>query len=91
MKKDIHPKYDKAKVECSCGNKFETRSTENDIHVDLCSECHPFYTGTQKFIDTAGRVDKFKEKMQKAKEHKENRKKKEDKPKLAEKKDKENQ
>ncbi|OIP23688.1 50S ribosomal protein L31 [bacterium CG_4_10_14_0_2_um_filter_33_32] len=70
MKKDTHPKYEKAQVECSCGNKFETRSTISHIHVELCSKCHPFYTGTQKLIDTAGRIDKFKERMKKAEEHK---------------------
>lgn len=67
MKKDIHPKYNKnVKVTCSCGNTFETGSTMDEIHVEVCSACHPFYTGTNKFIDTAGRVDKFQEKMKKA-------------------------
>jgi len=69
MKKDIHPKYEKAEVTCSCGEKFETRSTTAEIHVEICSKCHPFFTGTQKLVDTAGRVDKFKEKMKKAEEH----------------------
>lgn len=69
MKKDIHPKYNSnVKVACSCGNTFETGSTVDNIHVEVCSACHPFYTGTAKFIDTAGRVDKFKAKMEKAKE-----------------------
>lgn len=67
MKKDIHPKYyPNAKVTCSCGNSFEVGSTEENIHVEVCSACHPFYTGTQKFIDTAGRVDKFRDRMKKA-------------------------
>lgn len=65
MKKDIHPKYGKATVECSCGNKFETGSTEESIKVEICSACHPFYTGTQRLIDTAGRVEKFRAKMEK--------------------------
>jgi large subunit ribosomal protein L31 len=69
MKKDIHPKYNSnVKVTCSCGNTFETGSTVDNVHVEVCSACHPFYTGTAKFIDTAGRVDKFKAKMEKAKE-----------------------
>lgn len=64
MKKDIHPKYIKnAKVTCSCGNAFEVGSIVPEIHVEVCSACHPFYTGTAKFIDTAGRVDKFQEKV----------------------------
>lgn len=71
MKKDIHPKYYKnAKVTCSCGNTFEVGSTQPEIKVEVCSACHPFYTGTAKFIDTAGRVDKFKAKMEKAKAYK---------------------
>ncbi len=61
MKKDIHPKYnDKAKVVCACGNEFTIGSTVPEIHVELCSVCHPFYTGKQKLVDTAGRVDRFK-------------------------------
>ena len=71
MKKDIHPQYNnKVKVTCSCGNTFETGSTVDSIHVEVCSACHPFYTGTAKFIDTAGRVDKFRAKMKKAQEFK---------------------
>lgn len=71
MKKDIHPQYHpKAKVTCSCGNTFEVGSTIDEIHVEVCSACHPFYTGTAKFIDTAGRVDKFRAKMKKAEEMK---------------------
>jgi len=67
MKKDIHPPYfKKAIVECSCGNRFEIGSTKERIHVEICSACHPFYTGKQKLVDTAGRVDKFKAKVEKA-------------------------
>lgn len=64
MKKDIHPKYyEKAKVSCACGNAFEIGSTENEIRTEICSACHPFYTGKQKLVDTARRVEKFKEKQ----------------------------
>jgi large subunit ribosomal protein L31 len=60
MKSDIHPKYQAMKATCSCGNVFNTRSTIcKDILVDVCSECHPFYTGKQKILDSAGRVDRF--------------------------------
>ncbi|WP_199610865.1 50S ribosomal protein L31 [Flocculibacter collagenilyticus] len=60
MKKDIHPKYEEINASCSCGNKFTTRSTLcKDIHLDVCSACHPFYTGQQKIVDTGGRVDRF--------------------------------
>jgi large subunit ribosomal protein L31 len=59
MKTDIHPSYGPAKVHCSCGNTFETRSTVSDLHVELCNECHPFYTGKQKLVDTGGRVERF--------------------------------
>ena len=63
MKPDIHPSYQEIKVVCSCGNEFQTKSTLTDeLHIDVCSSCHPFYTGTQKIIDTAGRVDKFRRK-----------------------------
>ena len=63
MKSDIHPKYDEITVTCSCGASFKTRSTHgSDMHVDVCSSCHPFYTGQQKMMDTAGRVDKFRRK-----------------------------
>ena len=62
MKADIHPKYQDINVVCSCGNTFTTRSTsgKDSIHLDVCSACHPFYTGKQKIVDTAGRIDKFK-------------------------------
>ena len=63
MKEGIHPEYHDVKVVCSCGNEFTTRSTKSkEIHVEVCSACHPFYTGKQKVLDTAGRVDKFRRK-----------------------------
>lgn len=63
MQAGIHPKYDEIKVACSCGNQFVTRSTlDHDLNVEICSKCHPFYTGKQKIIDTAGRVDRFRQK-----------------------------
>ena len=62
MKKDIHPDYEQTTFTCICGNKFKTGSTKKNIRVEICSECHPFFTGTQKFVDTAGRVDRFKKK-----------------------------
>jgi len=60
MKKDIHPKYEKTTITCACGNVIETCSTEKDIKVEICSKCHPFFTGKQKLVDTAGRIEKFK-------------------------------
>jgi len=61
MQADIHPKYSEITVTCSCGNVFTTKSTSNkDLQLDVCSACHPFYTGKQKIIDTAGRIDKFR-------------------------------
>jgi len=62
MKAKIHPKYRKCVVACGCGEKYETRSTRESINVEICSKCHPFYTGKQKFVDTAGRVEKFQKK-----------------------------
>ena len=62
MKKDIHPAYETTKVTCACGNTFETRSNKQEIRVDICSECHPFFTGSEKIVDSTGRVDKFKKK-----------------------------
>jgi large subunit ribosomal protein L31 len=63
MKPDIHPEYKEITVSCSCGGSFKTRSTAGrDLHLDVCSECHPFFTGKQKLLDTAGRVDKFRQK-----------------------------
>jgi large subunit ribosomal protein L31 len=64
MKKDIHPVYNKITVTCNCGNKFETGSTAEAISVEICSKCHPFWTGAQRFIDTEKRVDKFKRKQE---------------------------
>jgi large subunit ribosomal protein L31 len=60
MKEGIHPDYPPANVSCACGNSFVTRSTRGDFQVDVCSNCHPFYTGTQKLMDAAGRVDRFR-------------------------------
>ena len=65
MKAGIHPDYVLCKVTCACGNTFETRSTQSVIKVDICAACHPFYTGSQKFVDTAGRVDKFRKRYAK--------------------------
>ncbi len=62
MKAGIHPEYVKATVSCACGMKFETRSVAGDLKVDICSACHPFFTGTQKIVDTEGRVERFKKK-----------------------------
>jgi len=59
MKKKIHPRYYNAKVKCACGNEFEIGSTRKEIKVEICSKCHPFFTGKQKLVDTAGRVEKF--------------------------------
>ena len=62
MKKDIHPEYVECTVSCACGNTFESRSSKSEIKVDICSACHPFFTGSEKIVDSAGRVDKFKKK-----------------------------
>ena len=59
MKKGIHPDYDVVKVRCGCGNTFETRSTRSEIRVEICSACHPFFTGKQKLVDSTGRVERF--------------------------------
>ena len=67
MKKGIHPAYREATVSCACGARFKTRSTVGDIKVDICSNCHPFFTGTQKIVDTEGRVERFKKKYAKKK------------------------
>ena len=63
MKKDIHPNYVEAAVTCACGNSFKTRATVDTLKVDICSACHPFYTGKQKFVDTTGRVERFQKKF----------------------------
>lgn len=65
MKEGLHPKYEVTTVTCACGNTFETRSTRSDIRVEICSNCHPFFTGKQKLIDTAGRIEKFQKKYAK--------------------------
>jgi large subunit ribosomal protein L31 len=66
MKPGIHPKYEEATVTCACGNTFTTRSTRKDLRVDICSNCHPFYTGQQRIVDTAGQVDRFMRRLQTA-------------------------
>ncbi len=63
MREGIHPNYDKAVVKCACGETFETRSTKSEIKVEICSKCHPFFTGRQKLVDSGGRVDKFKKRF----------------------------
>jgi large subunit ribosomal protein L31 len=68
MKTEIHPDYQECEVRCGCGNTFTTRSTKKSIQVEICSSCHPFYTGTQKFVDTAGRVEKFNKRFARTKE-----------------------
>lgn len=65
MKEKIHPKYVEAHVRCTCGNEFTTRATQEEIHVEVCSNCHPFYTGRQKLVDTGGRVERFQRRVAK--------------------------
>ena len=65
MKTEIHPNYVETRVTCSCGNTFTTRSTKPELHVELCNQCHPFYTGKQKLVDTGGRVERFQRKYAK--------------------------
>ena len=65
MKSDIHPKYDETTVTCSCGNTFVTRSTADELHIELCNECHPFFTGKQKLVDSGGRVERFRKRYAK--------------------------
>lgn len=67
MKNDIHPDYVDCKVSCACGASFETRATRSDIHVGVCSQCHPFFTGQQKFVDSEGRVERFRKRYAKKK------------------------
>jgi len=62
MKKDIHPQYHRAKITCICGESFETGSTKKEVRVEICSKCHPFYTGSQRTIETGGRADRFRKK-----------------------------
>ena len=66
MKTDIHPNYVEAQVRCSCGNTFTTRSTKSEIHLELCNECHPFFTGKQKLVDSGGRVERFERRYKSA-------------------------
>ena len=66
MKEGIHPNYVDAKIICACGEVINTKSTKGDYHVEICSKCHPFFTGKQKFVDTAGRIDKFNRRYKKA-------------------------
>ena len=66
MKQDIHPEYVVAHVHCACGNDFTTRSTKPELHVEICSDCHPFYTGKQNLMDTGGRVERFQRRLEKA-------------------------
>ena len=66
MKKDVHPEYADVEVRCGCGNSFTTRCTAKKLRVDICNMCHPFYTGKLKFVDSAGRIEKFKNKFAKA-------------------------
>ncbi|MBI5428759.1 MAG: 50S ribosomal protein L31 [Nitrospinae bacterium] len=65
MKEGIHPKYVEATIKCACGSEVKTHSTKPDVHVEICSNCHPFFTGKQKLIDTAGRIEKFQRKYAK--------------------------
>ena len=62
MKAGIHPNYEEVTVRCACGHRYPTRSTVSELHVDICAHCHPFFTGTQKIVDTEGRVERFKKK-----------------------------
>ncbi len=62
MKANVHPTYSKLLVKCACGNEFETRSTSDKLHVEICAKCHPYFTGKQRLIDTQGRVDRFRKK-----------------------------
>jgi large subunit ribosomal protein L31 len=66
MKTKIHPDYVEARVHCACGNEFHTRSTKADLHVEICSNCHPFFTGQQRIVDTAGRVERFAKRLEKS-------------------------
>jgi large subunit ribosomal protein L31 len=74
LKKGIHPKYFETTITCACGNVIKTRSVVKDIHVEICSACHPFFTGKQKLVDTAGRVERFRKKYEKVQKKKEEEK-----------------
>lgn len=65
MKTDVHPKYEQTAIKCACGHELEVGSTKKDIHVEICSQCHPFFTGKQKLVDTAGRIERFRKKYEK--------------------------
>ena len=69
MKADIHPTYEQARVHCTCGNEFITRATRSELRVEVCSNCHPFYTGRQKLVDTGGRVERFQRRVAKGRLH----------------------
>jgi len=71
MKKEMHPEVFDTMIKCACGAAFETKSTEKEIHVEICSNCHPFFTGKQKFLDTAGRIERFQKKYAKKENQKE--------------------
>ena len=73
MKEGIHPKYEEAEVTCACGNTFKTRSTKPEIRVEVCAQCHPFYTGKQKLVDTGGRVDRFNKRFNRSAEGKDSK------------------
>ena len=64
MKEGLHPNYDVCTVKCACGNEFETKSTKKELRVDICSKCHPFYTDKQRYVDTGGRIGKFKRRLE---------------------------
>jgi large subunit ribosomal protein L31 len=70
MKSDIHPKFEKTVIKCACGNALEVGSTKKDISVEICSQCHPFFTGKQKLVDTAGRIERFRKKYAKVQNQK---------------------
>ena len=69
MKTESHPKYARAHVRCTCGNEFITRATKDELHIEVCSNCHPFYTGRQKLMDTGGRVERFQRRVAKGRLH----------------------
>jgi large subunit ribosomal protein L31 len=66
MREGIHPKYGPATIQCGCGNKFETQSTKDSMRIDVCSRCHPFFTGEQRLVDTAGQVERFRRRQERA-------------------------
>ena len=70
MKEKIHPKYVESTISCSCGNTWQTRSTRETVHLDICSKCHPYFTGEQRIVDTAGRVERFRRRLEKTQQMK---------------------